>query len=154
MTYRYPDDLLRRILAGCRTGEEWWGQHPDLPIEVSNLGNVRGVRGFILKPYPHNGYPAVDICGRRHVRVHTLVLETFIGYRPDGLECCHWDNDKTNVKLDNLRWDTHSANLLDRWRGGLGAPAPRHPTPRFARQRHEIARRLAVLDKLEQLATG
>jgi hypothetical protein len=28
------------------------------------------------------------------------------------------------------------------------------PSPRFARQRHDIARKLADLDRLEQLATG
>ncbi len=99
-TYRYPDDLLRRILAGCETGEEWWAPHPYFPVRVSNLGRVRGVRGYVLKPYLHDGrYPAVDIYGRRHVRVHTLALETFIGPRPDGMEACHWDNVKTNVKL-------------------------------------------------------
>jgi HNH endonuclease len=63
------------------------------------------------RPWPrheahvHNGYPALDVCGRRHVRVHTLVLETFIGPRSDGLECCHFDGVKENCRMDNLRWD-------------------------------------------------
>ena len=44
-------------------------------------------------------------------------------------------------------WDTRKANHADRLNGVTW-----HPTPRFAQQRHDIARQLAVLDRLEQLA--
>lgn len=47
-----------------------------------------------------------------------LVLESFVGPRPTGLEACHNNGDCTNDSIDNLRWDTHSANLLDRRRHG------------------------------------
>lgn len=55
----------------------------------------------------------------RRVFLSNLVLETFIGPRPPGLECCHLDDDRRNNRLDNLRWDTHSANKLDAVKNGI-----------------------------------
>ena len=115
---------------------------------MSNLGNVRGVRGHVLHPYSQNGYPAVDV-GPQRYKVHRLVLETFIGYRPDGLECCHWDDVKTNNRLDNLRWDDKAAQQYDFHRN---VQEGRAKSPHYARRRTIIARKLAVLDRLEQLA--
>lgn len=45
-------------------------------------------------------------------KVHTMVLETFVGPRPDGMVGCHNDSDPRNNELGNLRWDTQSANIL------------------------------------------
>lgn len=50
--------------------------------------------------------------------VHTLVLEAFVGPRPVGMEACHYDGDKTNNILTNLRWDTKKANEADAVRVG------------------------------------
>ncbi|RUU22663.1 HNH endonuclease [Mesorhizobium sp. M7A.F.Ca.AU.002.06.1.1] len=46
--------------------------------------------------------------------VHLLVLEAFVGPRPDGLEGCHNDGNPDNNRLDNLRWDTPESNQADR----------------------------------------
>jgi hypothetical protein len=57
--------------------------------------------------------------GKSHrFRASRLVLEAFIGPCPRGKECCHENGDETDDRLTNLRWDTHSANLLDRRRHG------------------------------------
>jgi len=45
--------------------------------------------------------------------VHRLVLETFIGPCPEGMECRHLDNNKSNNQLNNLRWDFPSENRKD-----------------------------------------
>jgi hypothetical protein len=50
--------------------------------------------------------------------IHHLVLETFVGPRPPGLICCHWDGDPANNRVENLRWDTHRANCNDMLRHG------------------------------------
>ena len=51
--------------------------------------------------------------------VHRLVLEAFVGPCPDGMEACHGpDHDPSNNRLENLRWDTHSANMRDRAKNG------------------------------------
>lgn len=44
---------------------------------------------------------------------HRLVLEAFVGPCPEGMECCHNDGNPANNKLENLRWDTRSANHQD-----------------------------------------
>ena len=46
-------------------------------------------------------------------RVHRLVLETFVGPCPDGMETCHNNGIHTDNRLENLRWDTHSNNQKD-----------------------------------------
>lgn len=91
--------------------------------QVSDMGGVKRMAGYscivgrILKHIVDStGYPKVflSVNGKqKYVYVHRLVLEAFVGLRPSGLECCHNDGNKLNPKLDNLRWDTRSANQLD-----------------------------------------
>lgn len=50
--------------------------------------------------------------------VHQLVLEAFVGPRPDGLVCCHDNDVKTDNRLSNLRYDTQAANCADAVRNG------------------------------------
>ena len=45
--------------------------------------------------------------------VHRLVLETFVGPCPEGMECCHNDGNPSNNNLNNLRWDTTRNNHAD-----------------------------------------
>lgn len=48
-------------------------------------------------------------------QVHALVLETFVGPKPPGMEARHYpDPTRTNNCLSNLRWGTKSQNCLDR----------------------------------------
>lgn len=75
-------------------------------------------------PSGRYGHRAVNI--RREdklvtCRVHRLVLMTFVGPCPPGMEACHGDGDPANNRLDNLRWDTKKANAQDRIRHGRGA---------------------------------
>ncbi|MBN7395680.1 HNH endonuclease [Mycobacteroides abscessus subsp. abscessus] len=106
--------------------------------EVSDLGRVRTVprlvsmgRGYRTVPgrirkYGHStthGYLIVGLSrpGKRRATtalVHRLVLEAFVGPCPDGMEACHFDGDKTNNRLPNLRWDTRRANQDDAIRIG------------------------------------
>jgi len=46
-------------------------------------------------------------------RLHTLILEAFIGPCPEGHEACHKDDNKDNNTLGNLYWGTRSSNLRD-----------------------------------------
>jgi hypothetical protein len=60
----------------------------------------------------------LDVRGRNKSRfVHQLVLEAFVGPKPDGQEGCHYpDHDKRNNRLRNLRWDMHAENVKDAYR--------------------------------------
>lgn len=56
---------------------------------------------------------------RKFCYVHRLVLETFVGPCPEGMECCHNDGNHLNNTLSNLRWDTKSSNILDQVQHGV-----------------------------------
>jgi len=87
-------------------------------------GVVRFVQGQLLTPFPYSGkanrrYLCVRLIrdGVRETRpVHQLVLEAFVGPRPDNTLGCHWDDDHENNDLSNLRWCTPLANAHDRAR--------------------------------------
>ncbi|MGD2065648.1 MAG: HNH endonuclease signature motif containing protein [Candidatus Bathyarchaeota archaeon] len=53
-----------------------------------------------------------------HKLVHRLVLETFVGPCPKGMECRHLDGNPSNNNLDNLKWGTKSENTYDAVRHG------------------------------------
>jgi len=104
-----------------------WDQY-----EASTLGRIKRIEGRtsngrsrvrerILKPAAPQGYAKVVLNQGRAVtfKVDVLVLMTFVGPRPPGMESCHEDDDKLNNKLSNLRWDTHYANGQDALRNGL-----------------------------------
>jgi hypothetical protein len=50
--------------------------------------------------------------------VHRLVALAFLGPCPGGCEVAHYDGDGLNNRVDNLRYDTHANNMLDRFRHG------------------------------------
>jgi hypothetical protein len=54
----------------------------------------------------------------KHKFIHEIVLTAFVGPRPPGMEACHWDGNKQNNALWNLRWDTSKANAADSIRLG------------------------------------
>lgn len=56
-----------------------------------------------------NGYMSVHIRGIIY-KVHRIVLETFVGPCPDGMECDHKDRNRSNNHIENLRWVTKAEN--------------------------------------------
>ena len=96
---------------------------------VSNLGRVKRITpprmgnrtyvGKILKPKEDKkGYLRVCL-NRKNIYVHNLVLNEFIGPRPEKMECNHEDGIKQNCKLENLEWTTKSENNKHAYRLGL-----------------------------------
>jgi len=86
--------------------------------EVSSLGRVRRISsGRILKPRTDRyGYYHYSLSVEGRVTFHTghsLVSLAFFGPRPKGTEICHGDGNPQNNSIANLRYDTHSANMLD-----------------------------------------
>lgn len=45
--------------------------------------------------------------------IHRLVLETFVGPCPEGMEVCHNNGNRADNRLENLRWDTRQENIQD-----------------------------------------
>lgn len=111
------------------TTEQWrtvagW---PD--YEVSNLGRVRSLkygRTRLLKGYiSSHGYPTVGLCTPSRHRtpykrsIHVLVMEAFVGPRPEGLVIRHLDGDGMNNNLSNLAYGTPSENQFDQVAHGV-----------------------------------
>ena len=65
------------------------------------------------------GYPHVKKEEKNRKLGH-LVLENFVGPRPDGMEMCHSCDIPSCVNPDHLRWDTRKANNDDKERRGRG----------------------------------
>lgn len=101
---------------------------------VRSTGAVQFLKPRVLKHSVDNSdrhrvYLRRD--GKTHTRlVHQLVLETFVGPCPDGMEVCHADDDAGNNYLSNLRYDTHRENLIERTRNGGSHNANKDVCPR------------------------
>ncbi len=104
--------------------------------EVSDWGRVRTWRRIpcVLKPrISHNGYqrvglyrgPPGDKRATQHF-VHRLVLETFTGPCPPGMECDHRNRDKTDNRLSNIRWCTRRENCDAKTTRGSVMDGSRH----------------------------
>ena len=142
--------------------EEWRVVDFAPNYEVSNLGRVRQsgrsfsrlnprkssvVQTVTIKPKVLKGYVRLrqgkPVCllfsiraeGKTYMtRAHRLVLTAFVGPCPDGMEGCHYNGDPLDNRLENLRWDTHDANIQDMH--GRFSPPPtfygeNHPTTKI-----------------------
>lgn len=112
--------------------------------EVSDLGRVRSLPRISTGKHQHRvpgkirpqstkpgtGYLSISLTREGSSatwNVHRLVAEAFIGPRPDGMDTCHFDGDKTNNAASNLRYDTRGNNLRD---------SVRHNTHRWSTVTH------------------
>jgi hypothetical protein len=132
--------------------QENWRPVKKFPgYDVSDLGRVRsywrhvvpfGQRGggyavisdvpqrYLKLSLDHKGYWFLRLQrdGKGHnIRIGPLVLETFVGERPPGMECCHGPNGKTDNSLPNVSWGTKSKNHNeDMLRDGTDARGEKH----------------------------
>jgi len=114
---------------------EWEGFY-----EVSNLGRVRSLSnwvkagrgnmkraGRILSNFNRQGRLFVNLNYggyRTTVTVHRLVLESFVGLRPEGLECKHLNGNAANNHISNLVWGTKLENEADKVAHGTASRPP------------------------------
>ena len=129
--------------------------------EVSNLGGVRSIPrlgitafgkrmygGSLVTPFVHKrtGYLCVNLTKRgkrKQELLHRLVIESFLGDCPKGMECCHNDGDRTNPALKNLRWDTRKGNHADKKNHGTHQEGEKNP---FRKLTDEAVREIRASD--------
>ena len=88
---------------------------------IKSLKKIYGNNGYyqekILKPGKlKSGHLFVYLYNNKKQKsayIHRLVLETFIGPCPKGMECRHLDGNSSNNRLDNLKWGTSKENSQD-----------------------------------------
>lgn len=118
--------------------------------KITSMYKWRGKQYRDLEPTLRDGYEVVTI--NRYVNgiketkffgVHQLVLLTFVGPCPAGMECRHLDNNKRNNRLENLKWGTPKENGQDRVRSGASMRnRPRGSSHGNSKLTEDIVRRI------------
>lgn len=115
-----------------------------LGYSITKNGRVRNTgTGKWLTPVDVRGYKAYNVGARYNpYPACRLVLETFVGPCPKGLQCCHRNDDKQDDRLENLYWGTPYENKLDARRNREQNKRPNHRSKLTYKQAAEIRRRL------------
>lgn len=104
---------------GLKHIEVWvWVKDFEGLYKVSNLGNVMNVKsGKILKQATMKiGYKKVSLWKNNKGTskyVHRLVAEAFLSNPNEKSDVDHINRTRTDTNLLNLRWSTHSENLMN-----------------------------------------
>lgn len=82
---------------------------------ISNDGIVKKIKtGKILKQqFNNNGYRVLsfrDKTRSKTMAVHRVVLQSFVGICPENHQASHLDGNRTNNRVDNLKWETAAQN--------------------------------------------
>ena len=101
----------------------WRAVAIDPRYQVSDDGQVKGLKGQLLKQYLSLGYPAIGwrrSNGRStSIRVHRLVAMAFVK-NPNNKRCVnHKNGDRTNNHWTNLGWCTIGENVRHSIETGL-----------------------------------
>jgi hypothetical protein len=100
------------------SSEPEWRPIPGHPsYEVSDQGDVRH-HGRILRGHiSPRGYREVNVDNRPDF-VHRFVARAFLGPKPLGHEVRHLNDTKTDDRVENLAYGTHTDNQRDRVANG------------------------------------
>ena len=126
--------------------------------EASNLGLIRSLdretggpygstritKGRVLAPSLVKGYWHVNLKDKKRIKneyIHRLVLLAFRGEPAAGQEGCHYNGDRLDNRLENLRWDTLLANKADMIRHGTSTSGKRNPMAKLDEQTVSAIRR-------------
>jgi hypothetical protein len=88
--------------------------------EVSDQGRVRNARGRVLKLCNvSGGYKAVSLGRNNSKTLHRLVAAAFLGFAQEGKNLVlHANGDRTDNRVENLRYGSHFDNAADAIRHG------------------------------------
>ena len=114
---------------------------------ITSEGHVYGQKGGRLSPgMGRSGYHQVVLARgvkiRRTVMIHHLMLETFVGPRPEGHEARHLDGNRLNNDISNLCWGSRTENARDRIVHGTQVRGIKHGRAKLTQELVAEARRL------------
>lgn len=109
---RYQASTLGRIKrVGCYSNYKYLGETRRKYLPERIMKPVK------MKKYP---YMQVTLCDNNCIqkvhRLHKLIMLTFIGKKEKGLEIRHLNGNGYDNRLENLKYDTHSKNMLDKYK--------------------------------------
>ena len=110
-----------------------------VPSGFQNLPDgMRRVTGRILKTRIRRRYPAVGLWShelkKTDFAVASLVMLTFVGPRPDGMQVCHQNGNRDDPRLINLRYDTPKGNAADKTRHGTDSAGEKNAAAKLRRE--------------------
>ena len=136
--------------------QEEWRDIEGWPYAISNRGRVRRTRashvtpiGFLKRPTLRpDGYLVVRLHNKGRARgflIHILMCAAFHGPAPSPRhQVAHWNGDRSDNRLRNLRWATVKDNSEDARRHGTMVRGERTNSAKLtARQVRSIRRRVA-----------
>lgn len=139
---------------GYRIGSDgtvlsYWRRHGCKP---ATIGETSRKLAMLIR----SGYCRVALKnakGEQRFSVHHLVLNAFVGPRPDGTQACHNNGNKSDNRVSNLRWDTPSANHADQVIHGTVPRGERSGKASLTEADvHEIRRRLCCGEGYRRIA--
>lgn len=86
-------------------------------------------------PQGYQFFVAYNNTLHKTVLMQRAVLETFIGPQPDGMEACHENGIRSDNRLENLRWDTRSANAHDKKQHGTMTWGEQHGNSKLTEEK-------------------
>jgi hypothetical protein len=91
------------------------------------LRRWRRVKPFMLGKYYGVSCRLPGSTKNKNSLLHRIILETFKGPCPPGMECCHRNGNKLDLQITNLEWETHTRNMKDCIRHGTSNIGERNP---------------------------
>lgn len=122
---------------GCyRAGDDGSVWTCKVPIAYRTWG--AGPVWRLLSPMDKSGYLWVALSNNGKVfnrSVASIILETFVGPRPDGYDACHFpDHTTSNNSLANLRWGSKADNMDDKNKLGHQRRDASHPNTKLTKE--------------------
>ncbi len=146
------------ITAMNEVGSGYWLGHSSYPGYYATLdGRVFSsrVRRF-MKPIKMGEYVGLQVAHKELGLVkrylHRLLMEFWTGIIPPGLHACHCNGNRHDNRIENLRWDTPTANHADKILHGTSGHGERNPMAKLtAASVVEIRRRVAAGERQRSL---
>jgi len=106
------------------SGAAFWRNIDGWPYSISSFGETKNLRtGYVLKGRPTRcGYLIVTLQNEGLIlaaTVHTLVARAFLSNPENKQTVNHKNGDKSDNRLSNLEWATHSENAVHAFKLGL-----------------------------------
>ena len=84
---------------------------------------IRPIKGKVIKPAKRNNYGHIGVSlvvegKQKTMDVHTLIMITFVGPRPEGMVIRHLNDNPLDNRLDNLTYGTPQQNIVDAYNNG------------------------------------